>query len=60
MRRTLQTEVDDRLADLLLAGELEAGDEAHVDAVDGVITVGVDRAEDDRAASAPENPAPED
>ncbi|GGS70176.1 ATP-dependent Clp protease ATP-binding subunit [Streptomyces griseoviridis] len=60
LRRTLQTEVDDRLADLLLAGELEAGDEAHVNAVDGVITVGVDRAEDDRAASAPENPAPED
>jgi ATP-dependent Clp protease ATP-binding subunit ClpC len=53
LRRTIQTEVDDRLADLLLAGELRAGDEAHVDVVDGVLTIDVRAAESDQDPSAP-------
>ncbi|MGW3286310.1 ATP-dependent Clp protease ATP-binding subunit [Streptomyces sp. NPDC001002] len=39
LRRTIQREVDDRLADLLLAGELSAGDRARVDAADGELKV---------------------
>ncbi|WP_043672570.1 ATP-dependent Clp protease ATP-binding subunit [Streptomyces xylophagus] len=39
LRRTIQREVDDRLADLLLAGELNAGDRALVDASDGAIEI---------------------
>ncbi|SME94370.1 ATP-dependent Clp protease ATP-binding subunit [Streptomyces sp. Amel2xC10] len=39
LRRTIQREVDDRLADLLLSGQLNAGDRARVDAVDGHIVV---------------------
>ncbi|MBN0042871.1 AAA family ATPase [Streptomyces actuosus] len=39
LRRTIQREVDDRLADLLLAGQLRPGDRARVDATDGTITV---------------------
>ncbi|MFF5552798.1 ATP-dependent Clp protease ATP-binding subunit [Streptomyces olivaceoviridis] len=52
LRRTIRTEVDDRLADLLLAGELKPGDEARVDAVDGSITVGVGAATADGAFTA--------
>ncbi|MFE9357889.1 ATP-dependent Clp protease ATP-binding subunit [Streptomyces olivaceoviridis] len=52
LRRTIRTEVDDRLADLLLAGELKPGDEARVDAVDGAITVGVGAATADGAFTA--------
>ena len=39
LRRTIQREVDDRLADMLLAGELNAGDQAQVDATDGTIEI---------------------
>ncbi|MFJ4782085.1 ATP-dependent Clp protease ATP-binding subunit [Streptomyces sp. NPDC088794] len=39
LRRTIQREVDDRLADLLLSGELTAGDRARVDAADGELKV---------------------
>ncbi|MDH6220752.1 ATP-dependent Clp protease ATP-binding subunit [Streptomyces pseudovenezuelae] len=39
LRRTIQREVDDRLADLLLSGELNAGDRARVDAADGELKV---------------------
>ncbi|MFI5880708.1 ATP-dependent Clp protease ATP-binding subunit [Streptomyces sp. NPDC051554] len=39
LRRTIQREVDDRLADMLLAGELNAGDQARVDASDGTIEI---------------------
>ncbi|MFD7436077.1 ATP-dependent Clp protease ATP-binding subunit [Streptomyces sp. NPDC059861] len=39
LRRTIQREVDDRLADLLLSGDLKPGDRARVDAVDGVVEV---------------------
>ncbi len=39
LRRTIQREVDDRLADMLLAGELNAGDQARVDAADGTIQI---------------------
>ncbi|MEU4041361.1 ATP-dependent Clp protease ATP-binding subunit [Streptomyces antibioticus] len=39
LRRTIQREVDDRLADLLLSGQLNPGDRARVDAVDGHIVV---------------------
>ncbi|MFI9611704.1 ATP-dependent Clp protease ATP-binding subunit [Streptomyces sp. NPDC052023] len=39
LRRTIQREVDDRLADLLLSGELKPGDRARVDAVDGAVEV---------------------
>lgn len=43
LRRTIQREVDDRLADLLLAGDLAAGDHARVDAPDGMLTVTASR-----------------
>jgi len=39
LRRTIQREVDDRLADMLLSGELNPGDRARVDAVDGALEV---------------------
>ncbi|MFJ3230781.1 ATP-dependent Clp protease ATP-binding subunit [Streptomyces sp. NPDC086787] len=39
LRRTIQREVDDRLADLLLSGGLNAGDRAVVDAADGEIVI---------------------
>ncbi|MFD4559903.1 ATP-dependent Clp protease ATP-binding subunit [Streptomyces sp. NPDC058469] len=39
LRRTIQREVDDRLADMLLAGALNAGDQARVDASDGTIEI---------------------
>ncbi|MFJ4685303.1 ATP-dependent Clp protease ATP-binding subunit [Streptomyces sp. NPDC091377] len=39
LRRTIQREVDDRLADLLLSGQLTAGDRARVDAVDGALDI---------------------
>ncbi|MFF4894759.1 ATP-dependent Clp protease ATP-binding subunit [Streptomyces sp. NPDC001068] len=39
LRRTIQREVDDRLADLLLSGQLTAGDRAVVDAADGAIVI---------------------
>ncbi len=52
LRRTIRTEVDDRLADLLLAGELKPGDEARVDALDGAITVGVGAAKADEVSAA--------
>ncbi|MEV7284881.1 ATP-dependent Clp protease ATP-binding subunit [Streptomyces sp. NPDC093252] len=39
LRRTIQREVDDRLADLLLSGQLTAGDRALVDAADGALEV---------------------
>jgi ATP-dependent Clp protease ATP-binding subunit ClpC len=39
LRRTIQREVDDRLADMLLAGALNAGDRALVDASDGTIEI---------------------
>ncbi|MFG2791127.1 ATP-dependent Clp protease ATP-binding subunit [Streptomyces sp. NPDC048419] len=45
LRRTIQREVDDRLADLLLSGELKAGDHAVVDARDGTIAVRAERGE---------------
>ncbi|MGW5434389.1 ATP-dependent Clp protease ATP-binding subunit [Streptomyces sp. NPDC004059] len=35
LRRTIQRELDDRLADLLLSGTLNPGDRVRVDAVDG-------------------------
>ncbi|MFF4545145.1 ATP-dependent Clp protease ATP-binding subunit [Streptomyces sp. NPDC001435] len=44
LRRTIQREVDDRLADLLLSGQLNAGDRAVVDAADGTITIRTDQA----------------
>lgn len=44
LRRTIQREVDDRLADLLLAGDLMAGDQARVDAADGTFLVTAHRA----------------
>ncbi|KUN82511.1 Clp protease [Streptomyces bungoensis] len=39
LRRTIQREVDDRLADLLLAGRLEPGDRAVADAADGAVVI---------------------
>ncbi|MEU6063878.1 MULTISPECIES: ATP-dependent Clp protease ATP-binding subunit [Streptomyces] len=44
LRRTIQREVDDRLADLLLSGQLNAGDRAVVDAADGAIAIRTDQA----------------
>ncbi|MGW2741787.1 ATP-dependent Clp protease ATP-binding subunit [Streptomyces sp. NPDC001450] len=46
LRRTIQREVDDRLADMLLSGQLVAGDRAVVDAVDGSIVMRADRPAD--------------
>ncbi|MER5527917.1 AAA family ATPase [Streptomyces sp. NPDC002677] len=43
LRRTIQREVDDRLADLLLSGQLTAGDRAVVDAADGQIVTRSDK-----------------
>ncbi|MEV0182367.1 ATP-dependent Clp protease ATP-binding subunit [Streptomyces sp. NPDC050625] len=43
LRRTIQREVDDRLADLLLSGQLNAGDRAVVDAADGAIAIRTDQ-----------------
>ncbi|MFG2964775.1 ATP-dependent Clp protease ATP-binding subunit [Streptomyces sp. NPDC048288] len=43
LRRTIQREVDDRLADLLLSGQLVAGDRAVVDAADGQIVIRSDK-----------------
>ncbi|MGW2822063.1 ATP-dependent Clp protease ATP-binding subunit [Streptomyces sp. NPDC001443] len=43
LRRTIQREVDDRLADMLLSGELNAGDRARVDAHDGGIVIRADK-----------------
>ncbi|MEV7687540.1 ATP-dependent Clp protease ATP-binding subunit [Streptomyces bungoensis] len=39
LRRTIQREVDDRLADLLLSGRLEPGGRAVVDAPDGAVVI---------------------
>ncbi|MGA5877354.1 ATP-dependent Clp protease ATP-binding subunit [Streptomyces cellulosae] len=39
LRRTIQRELDDRLADLLLSGALSPGDRARVDAADGKLTI---------------------
>ncbi|MFE0516746.1 ATP-dependent Clp protease ATP-binding subunit, partial [Streptomyces sp. NPDC058964] len=44
LRRTIQREVDDRLADLLLSGQLNSGERAVVDAADGAITIRTDQA----------------
>jgi ATP-dependent Clp protease ATP-binding subunit ClpC len=41
LRRAIQTHVDDALADAILAGTLQPGDTARLDAVDGAITVAV-------------------
>ncbi|MFE2104103.1 AAA family ATPase, partial [Streptomyces sp. NPDC059468] len=46
LRRTIQREVDDRLADMLLSGQLVAGDRAVVDAADGAIVMRADRPAD--------------
>ncbi|MGW3956464.1 ATP-dependent Clp protease ATP-binding subunit [Streptomyces sp. NPDC004752] len=43
LRRTIQREVDDRIADLLLSGQLSPGDRAVVDAADGSVTIRVGR-----------------
>ncbi|MEU1300469.1 ATP-dependent Clp protease ATP-binding subunit [Streptomyces shenzhenensis] len=43
LRRTIQREVDDRLADLLLSGRLSAGDRAVVDAAEGSVTIRADK-----------------
>ncbi|MBV2357118.1 ATP-dependent Clp protease ATP-binding subunit [Streptomyces sp. J2-1] len=43
LRRTIQREVDDRLADLLLSGELQPGDRAVIDAADGTVVVHVEK-----------------
>ncbi|MGW2729023.1 ATP-dependent Clp protease ATP-binding subunit [Streptomyces sp. NPDC001494] len=43
LRRTIQREVDDRLADLLLSGGLNAGDRAVVDAADGSVEIRAQR-----------------
>ncbi|MGW5283543.1 ATP-dependent Clp protease ATP-binding subunit [Streptomyces collinus] len=43
LRRTIQREVDDRLADLLLSGRLGAGDRAVVDAPDGSVEIRTDK-----------------
>ncbi|SOE07441.1 ATP-dependent Clp protease ATP-binding subunit [Streptomyces sp. Ag109_G2-15] len=43
LRRTIQREVDDRLADMLLSGELNAGDRAVVDAADGSVAIRADK-----------------
>ncbi|MGW4734273.1 ATP-dependent Clp protease ATP-binding subunit [Streptomyces shenzhenensis] len=43
LRRTIQREVDDRLADLLLSGRLAAGDRAVVDTADGSVTIRADK-----------------
>ncbi|MFE7168736.1 ATP-dependent Clp protease ATP-binding subunit [Streptomyces sp. NPDC057616] len=45
LRRTIQREVDDRLADLLLSGDLTAGDHAVVDVKDGTISIRAERGE---------------
>ncbi|MEV8599323.1 ATP-dependent Clp protease ATP-binding subunit [Streptomyces griseoviridis] len=52
LRRTIQREVDDRLADLLLAGDLLAGDQARVDAADGTLLVTAHRPASDRPKAA--------
>ena len=41
LRRVIQREVDDRIADLLVSAELVNGGEVVVDAIDGAITVGL-------------------
>ena len=46
LRRTIQREVDDRLADMLLSGQLLPGDRAVVDAADGSIVMRADRPAD--------------
>ncbi|MGW2700004.1 ATP-dependent Clp protease ATP-binding subunit [Streptomyces sp. NPDC001340] len=46
LRRTIQREVDDRLADMLLSGQLVPGDRAVVDAADGSILMRADRPAD--------------
>ncbi|MFF4037565.1 ATP-dependent Clp protease ATP-binding subunit [Streptomyces sp. NPDC001816] len=46
LRRTIQREVDDRLADMLLSGQLQPGDRAVVDAADGSILMRADRPAD--------------
>ncbi|MEV5736234.1 ATP-dependent Clp protease ATP-binding subunit [Streptomyces sp. NPDC052292] len=46
LRRTIQREVDDRLADLLLSGGLTAGDRAVVDAADGSVAIRAERPAD--------------
>ncbi|MFJ9870623.1 ATP-dependent Clp protease ATP-binding subunit [Streptomyces sp. NPDC101165] len=46
LRRTIQREVDDRLADMLLSGQLVPGDRAVVDAADGSIVMRADRPAD--------------
>ncbi|MFJ8791865.1 ATP-dependent Clp protease ATP-binding subunit [Streptomyces sp. NPDC102462] len=43
LRRTIQREVDDRLADLLLSGGLSPGDRAVVDVAGGSVTVRADK-----------------
>ncbi|MFG2953809.1 ATP-dependent Clp protease ATP-binding subunit [Streptomyces sp. NPDC048291] len=43
LRRTIQREVDDRLADLLLSGQLVAGERAVVDAEHGEIVIRSDK-----------------
>ncbi|GAB6856635.1 ATP-dependent Clp protease ATP-binding subunit [Microbacterium xylanilyticum] len=40
LRRLIQREVDDRIADLFVSGELRDGGRVQVDAVDGVLQVG--------------------
>jgi len=42
LRRLIQREVDDRIADLLVAGELDDGGTVHVDARDGALAVTAD------------------
>ncbi|MFI8237043.1 ATP-dependent Clp protease ATP-binding subunit [Streptomyces sp. NPDC085866] len=46
LRRTIQREVDDRLADMLLSGQLVPGDRAVVDAADGSVMMRADRPAD--------------
>ena len=39
LRRTIQTKVEDAVAELLLTGEIHAGDTVLVDAAEGKVTV---------------------
>ena len=51
LRRLIQRELDDRIADLLVSGELVDGGTVHVDARDGALTVAAALPAEFRAAA---------
>lgn len=59
LRRTIQTELDNRIADLLLGGEADPGDTIVADVVDDSLHCTVAKAGAAEAGGTPDAPSPD-